>query len=98
MRLSVGSYLKHSANCSISDVRSLRSREQAILGSQMSFKASDHMLQESLRDSIKESLKESAEKPDLTCLKKIHIPRDGGKFSDDFSTGFYVGQLNHGTG
>ena len=64
----------------------------------MSFKASDHMLQESLRDSIKESLKESAEKPDLTCLKKIHIPRDGGKFSDDFSTGFYVGQLNHGTG
>ena len=65
----------------------------------MSLKASDYLLQESLRESIKESLRESAEKPDdFNRVKKIHIPRDGGKFSDDFATGFYLGQINHATG
>ena len=32
MRLSVGSYMKHSVNGSTSDIRSLRSRDAAILG------------------------------------------------------------------
>ena len=64
MRLSVGSYMKHSINGSMSDIRSLRSRDAAILG-QMSIKASDYLLQESLRESIKESIRESAEKPEL---------------------------------
>ena len=64
MRLSVGSYMKHSAHGSMSDMRSLRSRDAAILG-QMSLKASDYMLQESLRESIKESIRESTEKPEL---------------------------------
>ena len=64
MRLSVGSYMKHSINGSMSDIRSLRSRDAAILG-QMSIKASDYLLQESLRESIKESIRESTEKPEL---------------------------------
>ena len=51
---------RQSANYSISDVRSLRSREAAILGSRMSMKPSDYLLQESLRESIRDSLKESA--------------------------------------
>ena len=79
-------------------MRSLRSREAALLGSQASLKASENMLQESLRESIKESLRESYEKPDFPCLKKINLPRDGGKFSDDFATGFYVGKINQATG
>jgi len=33
MRLSVGSYMKHSVNGSISDMRSLRSKDAAIFGS-----------------------------------------------------------------
>ena len=57
----------------------------------MSFKASDYLLQESLRESIKESIRESTEKPELPRFKKIHLPHDGIKFSDDFATGFYLG-------
>ena len=97
MRLSVGSYMRHSVNGSVSDIRSLRSRDAAILG-QMSLKASDYMLQESLRESIKESIRESTEKPELPRFKKVHVPHDGMKWSDDFATGFYIGQINHATG
>ena len=57
----------------------------------MSFKASDYLLQESLRESIKESLNERSEQPQLPRFKKMHVPRDGIKFSDDFATGFYIG-------
>jgi len=58
----------------------------------MSLKASDYMMQGSLRESIKESLKESADKgPELPKFRKVHIPHDGIKFSDDFATGYYIG-------
>jgi len=50
---------KRSANYSLSDARSLRSREAAILGSRMSDRASDLLVQESLFESIRESLRES---------------------------------------
>ena len=57
---------------SMSDMRSLRSREAALLGNHNSVRASEHLLQESLRESIKESLKESAIDLDLPIYKALH--------------------------
>ena len=79
------------------DMRSLRSREAAILGTQMSIKASDYLLQESLRESIKESLKESALELELPMFKKLHTA-ETGSYTDDYADGFYIGQVNHATG
>ena len=44
IRKSAGSHLKHSANMSMSDMRSLRSRDAAIIGSRLSVKASENLL------------------------------------------------------
>lgn len=79
------------------DIRSLRSREAAILGTQGSVKATDYLLQESLRESIKESLMESALELELPIFKRLHMANTGS-FTDDFATGVYIGQVNHASG
>ena len=71
-------------------MQSLRSRDAAILGSRMSMRASDLLMQESLRESIKQSLRESAKELDLPVFKKMHLPKEGCH-SDDFITGVYIG-------
>lgn len=53
------SRLKADINMSMSDSGSLRSKELAILGSRMSLRNNDVLLQESLRESINASLRES---------------------------------------
>lgn len=75
----------------MSDMRSLRSKDAAILGS-MSIKASDFMLQESLRESIKISLRESAKEiNELPIFRAIKLPSEKTHFTDDYLNGVYLG-------